>query len=96
MDASLVKGLFGSDTNFAAVQALHPTGEPKASLIWALTPKTRQGEATTYRIHLEMESDGSVTLRGTFEGPAPSCSKGRIFSTKIFDPSRAWPFIRRV
>ncbi len=36
-----MNGLLGSDTNFAAVQALRPTGEPKASRIWALTPKTR-------------------------------------------------------
>ncbi len=35
-----MSGLLGSDTNFAAVQALHPTGEPKARRIWALTPKT--------------------------------------------------------
>jgi len=34
------EGLLGSDTNFAVVQALHPTGEPKASRIWALTPIT--------------------------------------------------------
>ncbi len=33
-------GLLGSDTNFAAVQALHPTGEPKDQRISALTPKT--------------------------------------------------------
>jgi hypothetical protein len=33
-------GLLGSDTNFAAVHAPHPLGEPKARRIWALTPKT--------------------------------------------------------
>ncbi len=32
--------LLGSDTNFAAMPASHPEGEPKARQIWTLTPKT--------------------------------------------------------
>jgi UDP-N-acetylmuramate: L-alanyl-gamma-D-glutamyl-meso-diaminopimelate ligase len=35
--------LLGSDTNFAAMQASHPQGEPEARQIWALTPKTGVG-----------------------------------------------------
>jgi UDP-N-acetylmuramate: L-alanyl-gamma-D-glutamyl-meso-diaminopimelate ligase len=35
--------LLGSDTNFAAMHASHPQGEPEARQIWALTPKTGVG-----------------------------------------------------
>ena len=41
--------LLGSDTNFAAMQASQPQGEPEARQIWALTPKPAWGPPLSSR-----------------------------------------------
>jgi len=48
-------GLLGSDTNFAAVQALHPKGEPTARRIWALTPKTHPQNLSKHEVPMSLD-----------------------------------------